>query len=169
MEPWDIREAGIPIRSSNNVMFTQGLFYEFGSKDAVYTLKNEDVTKDGVKYLSIYRLYMESVDEYEAAMKIVGSMQHWRKLCSLAWFMDGMDVHSWEGLKQAREDMAARDKSLAKQQIAEAAKAGNVAAMRTLYGEVSKPVSKPKKQSDKRTDDVTKSIVADIAKIREAR
>lgn len=168
---WDIRETGIPVRGGNNIMFTQGLFYEFGNPDAAYTLKGEDVTKGDKTYVSLYRVYMSSVDEYEAGMRLVGSMQHWRKLCSQAWFHDGMDVHSWEGIKQAREDMAARDKSLAKAQLAAAATQGNVTAMKTLYGESpAKQSGRPKKNNPVRhQDDVMKSIVADVARIREAR
>ena len=171
MERWDIRTTGIPVRGSNNIMFTQGLFYEFGNQDAVYTLKGEDVTKGDKRYVSLYRVYMESVDEYEAAMRIVGSMQHWRKLCSQSWFLDGADAFSWEGLKQAREDMAARDKSVSKQQLITAAGEGNVNAMKTIYGEsVAKPVGRSRKNTGtKQVDDVTESIYADIAKIREAR
>lgn len=170
MEQWDIRKTDIPVRGGNNIFLTQGLFYEFGSSDAVYTLKTEDVTRSGKTYVSIYRIFMESADEYEAAMRIVGSMQHWRKLCALTWFMEGIAEHSYEGLKQMREDMTARDKSLAKKQIMEAAQAGNVTAMKTIYGEVpSKPVGRSRKGQAKQTDDVAKSIVADLTRIREAR
>lgn len=171
MEQWDIRMTDIPVRGGNNIMFTQGLFYEFGNTDAVYTLKGEDVTKGDKTYISLPKVYMESSDEYEAAMRLVGSMQHWRKLCSQAWFLDGIDVHSFEGVKQLREDMVARDKSIAKQQLMAAAHEGNVTAMKTIYGESpTKPVGKPRKgqNNNKQADDITRSIVSDITRIREA-
>lgn len=168
---WDIRDTNYPLRGGNNIMFTQGLFYEFGNSDAIYTLKSEDVTRDGKTYISVYKVFLESTDEYEAAMRIVGSMQHWRKLCSQSWFTDGMDVHSWEGIKQAREDMVVRDKSLAKKQLMEAAVSGNVTAMKTIYGEVPVKASsrRNKTNTNKQQDDVTKSILADVQRIREAR
>lgn len=165
---WDIREQSIPLKASNNIMMTQGLFYEFQNPDAPYTLKNQDVTKGDKTYVSIYRVYMESADEYEAAMRIVGSMQHWRKLCSQAWFLEGIDAFSWEGIKQAREDMAARDKSLAKKQLLEAASEGNVTAMKTVYGDAPKQVAgrKPKNQLSKVDTSVESAIVANISKLR---
>lgn len=169
MNRWDIRSTDIPLRGGNNIMFTQGLFYEFGNPDAVYTLKGEDVTKGDRTYTSLPKVYMESSDEYEAAMRLVGSMQHWRKLCSQAWFLNGIDVHSFEGVKQLREDMSARDKSIAKQQLMAAAHEGNVTAMKTIYGESPiKPVGKPRKGqgNNKQADDVTRSIVSDITRIR---
>ena len=165
---WDIRETDEVLRMSNNILPTQALFYEFGNKDALYTLKARDVQKDGKLYRSLYKLYMESVDEHEAALRFVGDLGHWRKLCSLSWFLDGAPHFSWEGLKQMREDMAARDKSLAKRQLLEAAQEGNVTAMKVVYGESPKqPVGRKAKERTPRLESsVESSIVANISKLR---
>lgn len=64
---------------------------------------------------SAYLIYMSAADEYDAAMKMVGSMAHWRKLLNLTWFMEGEAEASFAGLDSWRQDMAARDASLAKQ------------------------------------------------------
>ena len=167
---WDVRQQELALKGANNVMYTQGLFYEFGDKGAIYTLKSDDVIRDGVKYVSIYKVFMESSDEYEAAMRITGSMAHWRKLCSLTWFTDGIDIHSWEGINQARIDMQMRDKSEAKKKLLEAVQAGNVTAMRTLYGE-----SAPKRQTTSKRklssvdSTVNASILDDLRRVKEAR
>lgn len=165
MAMWDIRESGIPIRGSNNVMFTQGLFFEYSGKDGVYTLKNEDIIREGKSFVSFYKIYMESSDEYEAALRLVGSMQHWRKLCQLSWFMDGDPVWGWEGLNQMRSDMSARDKSMAKTKLMEAMESGNVTAMRALYGE-SAPKKQPANKKLSTVDSgVNASILSDIRRI----
>lgn len=167
---WDIRKTDEALRMSNGILPTQALFYEFGNKDALYTLKSRDVAKDGKVYMSIYKIYMESVDEYEAALRLVGDMGHWRKLCSLKWFVEGLPQFSWEGLAQLRSDMASRDKSVAKKQLLEAASEGNVTAMKTVYGETSKqPVGRKAKSTSSKVDSsVESSIVANITKMRGA-
>ena len=165
MEKWDIRETGIPIRGSNNVMFTQGLFFEYSGKDGAYTLKNEDIIRDGKPFVSFYRVYMECSDEYEAALRLVGSMQHWRKLCSLSWFMDGDPVWGWEGLSQMRSDMSDRDKSMAKTKLMEAMESGNVTAMRALYGEAAPKKQPVKKKLSTVDSGVNASILSDMKRI----
>jgi hypothetical protein len=53
-----------------------------------YTLKNEDVVKDGVNYFSLYKLYMEMEDttEYEFASRYLIDWQHWVMLTNQEWF-----------------------------------------------------------------------------------
>ena len=164
---WDIRNEDIDLRMTNNVMPTQALFYEFGNKEALYTLKSRDVEKDGKVYLSLYQIYMSSTDEYEAALRFVGDMGHWRKLCKLKWFTEGADQFSYEGVIQMRQDMAARDSCSAKKKLVELCNEGNVTAARALYGEKqTKPVGRTARKTLRDTDQVADSIVADIARIR---
>lgn len=94
----------------------------------MYTLKEQDT-----ELPSAYRIFMSSVDEYDAAMNILGSMRHWRRLCGLKWFMDGIPTVGFDGLKSWRKDMEMRDKSAAKKQLMEKASEGNVTAQRTLF------------------------------------
>jgi len=165
MERWDVRTQSVQLKGANNVMFTQGLFFEYNGLDSVYTLKNEDIIRDGKSFVSFYRIYMESSDEYEAALRLVGSMQHWRKLCQLSWFMDGDPIWGWEGLNQMRSDMAARDKSLAKIKLMEAMESGNVTAMRALYGETAPKKQAPKKKLSSVESGVNSAILSDIKRI----
>jgi len=79
----------------------------------LYTLK--DVESKG--YPSAYLVYMTSVDEYDAAIRLVGSMSHWRSLLKLDWFLRGIVTQEFSGLLQWREDMSLRDLSRAKQII----------------------------------------------------
>lgn len=94
----------------------------------MYTLRDQDTDLP-----SAYRIYIGSVDEYEAALRIVGSTRHWRRLCGLRWFMEGIPEKGFDGLKSWRKDMEMRDKSKAKKQLMESAEGGNVSAQRALY------------------------------------
>ncbi len=91
------------------------------NRDPVLTLKDYD--NNGFR--SAYRLYMESVDEYDAAMKIVGSMTHWRKLMSCSWFMTGDPDKNIAGLESWRKDLQAKDASTAKKKLLEKVEEGD--------------------------------------------
>jgi hypothetical protein len=138
------------LRGGNNIMLTQALFVEFGNKDAPYTMKHESYKS----HKSIYEIYMESTDEYEAALKIVKNMVHWEKLCELKWFMEGLPEKNIRGLRHWRDDMKRRDASLAKKQLMDEAKVGNVSAMRLLYETSNKTTAgRPKKKPVQKTNE----------------
>jgi hypothetical protein len=160
---WDCKKQGVNLRLGNNVQATQGLFYEWGADEASYTLKNEDVIKGGSHYVSMYQVYMNSVDEYEAALKLVGSMQHWRKLCNLEWFREGIPQFSFDGIEQWRKDMEARDRMLAKRLLIESAENGNVTAQKTLYGDSPKKAGRKKKPEQK--EEHSLNPVAELGRI----
>lgn len=113
--------------------------------DPLYTLREQ--SKDGLP--SAYQIYMHSIDEADAALKLVGSLAHWRRLCGLKWFMEGAQEMGHEGLIQWREDMRARDATAAKRVLQDQASTGNVAAARKLYDEATKKkVGRPKDVAD---------------------
>lgn len=133
-------------------MKTESLFYEtltgaMAKKyDPVFTLKEFDYK--GLP--SMYRIYMDSTDEYDAAMKCLGSMAHWEKLCGLSWFVNGRDgIH--RGLNAWREDIKRRDASTAKKTLIEKAKSDDTSAARALlaYSEDRNSKGRPKKQKEK--------------------
>ena len=122
-------------KDSRGAHKTESLFIEtISPKSAekytpVYSLRDYD-NKD---FPSAYNIFMECTDEYEAALKLVGSMSHWRKLCRLKWFMEGIEIAQFEGLKVWREDMLARDASTSKAILIEETEEGNVTAAKALY------------------------------------
>lgn len=132
------------MKGGNSIQLTEGLFYETlqmknKADEAVYTLQDRDRGNTPSAYL----IYMSSVDEYEAALKLVGSMRHWRKLSNLKWFKEGRTDYGFDGLNQWRLDMEARDQSSAKKQLIVAAEEGNVAAMKSIHS------MKPKQDTNK--------------------
>jgi hypothetical protein len=125
------------LKDKRGVQRTESLFHETiqppirKKYDPVYSLRDYDHKG----YPSAYQIYMNSIDEHEAALKLVGSLSHWRKLTSLKWFLEGRPECQFEGLIQWREDMKARDASSAKQVLQEQVKEKNITAARALLAE----------------------------------
>ena len=145
---WDIRESGGVLIGGRNVKLTQGLFVEFQNSDdtAPYTFKEFDVHKNERRYVSFSQVYLDSADEYEAAMRLVGSWKHWQKLLSLKWFLEGLPQYNWEGIESLRATVQARDRSLARRKLLEAAADGNVTAAKSiLEGKEVKKAGRPAK------------------------
>jgi len=81
---------------------TQSLFTEYPHENypAHFTLKKGG--KDG--YINMYEKYMEIADptEYQVAIQLLGSWDHWQQLCRTKWFT--LRLHGWrEELKTAME------------------------------------------------------------------
>lgn len=76
---------------------TESLFAEttkaYDSYPPEFTLSDKDRTRNGAPLLSLKRLYMEAGDptEYNFAMQVFGSWEHWQKLCKCKWFQPHLD------------------------------------------------------------------------------
>ncbi len=166
---WDVRDKPVRLKGENGILLTQRLFVEFGDQESPYTLKNYDLHRDQKDFVSFSKVYMEAADEYDAAMRLVGSMKHWRKLCGLKWFMEGWEEHGFDGLTALREDMASRDRSLAKKELLKAANSGNVSAMKILYDTtVVKKAGRPVKTKNTESN-IESELVSSFAVIAGAR
>ena len=141
-------------KADNGKYKTQSLFREFNQTDAMYCLTPDDKPELEVK--SLYKMYMESVDEYDCAMKALGSMAHWRKLTDCEWFM--------KHLRDWRLDMKARDESLAKAQLQAQAEEGNVTAQKALFESAKKTTQKASGRPQKKQAEQPSSGVVDIFK-----
>lgn len=129
---------------------TGSLFIETSqdkNRDPVLSLRDYDV--NGLP--SAYNLYMESADEYDAAIKLVGTMTHWRKLMSCSWFMNGDPDKNFTGLESWRRDMQARDASTAKRVLMEKVADGDRQAAQFLLTYATKGDTAGLKQSTKAT------------------
>lgn len=110
---------------------TKGLFYEYRHQTttdlvAPYTTKPYDFTdKDGTVYKSMYIIYMHCDSEYEAAIQLLGSYNHWKKLAKTNWF--SVLLEEWE------HERNIRDEAIARKTLVRAAEAGNVTAANAMY------------------------------------
>lgn len=111
---------------------------------------------------SAYKVYMSCTDETEAAIKLTGNMKNWRTLLEGGWFVDGDRAHGHEGLTVWREDMKARDASLAKKLLIEQTNKGNTTAARALLAE-----SKIKSKAGRKGKKAQKQDVATVSRISE--
>lgn len=122
--PAEVYQQFIPDRGN---WAGQSMFLEFpqhGKNEypTLWTVKDFEVNG----HPSAYKVYMESVDEYDAGIKIAGSILNWQVLArESGWFYK-------EHLSEWREHMAMRDASLAKKKIIENTKQGQTTAANSL-------------------------------------
>jgi len=137
---------------------TKHLFYELlGVADRVkykpkFCLCEQDIERGGKTYKSLYKLFMESIDEYDFATNHLGNLPTWQQLCSTKWFSEGYREH--RGIEAWREDLRMRDESNAKKTLMLAASEGDVSAARKLW-DMSRPEKETKRGRFKK-DEVTK-------------
>jgi hypothetical protein len=140
-------------KAANGIQLTQGLFYEFNKPDAPYTLRSEDyVSKKGIEYKSVSALYRDCSSEYEAAILIVESWEHWKKLCSLDWFVTGHITSSglkYQGLNDWKEEQELRKKAVSEKALMGMVEEGNVTAAKFIYEQQGKQATKGRPETKK--------------------
>ena len=135
---------GIEKLRSGNKMLTQGLFTEYrhqttGGDTAIYTLKEQDHND----CISMYKVFIDSSSEYEAAQKLLGSWNHWKKLCKCSWFKPHLE--DW------KEEIKIREAAIGKATLIDAALDGNVTAAKELVNQLNKK-SSPGRPSTKQVE-----------------
>ena len=114
--------------------FRMNVFHEF-NKEAhddyppLYTMREQPFR--GLP--SAYLIYMTSDSEYEAAIKLLGSWQHWKRFWGNKQFMGGMQGQAWEGLTAWREEKEIRDAAKAYLQLKASAEMGSVPAQKQVF------------------------------------
>jgi hypothetical protein len=140
-------------KADNGIQLTQGLFYEFNKPDAPYTLRSEDyVSKKGMEYKSVSALYRGCDSEYEAAILIVESWEHWKKLCSLDWFVNGHETSAglkYQGLNDWKEEQELRKKAESETKLMGMVKEGNVTAAKFMFEQHGKQATKGRPETKK--------------------
>lgn len=135
-----------------------------------YTLKLRDYKPEGFDSTlpSAYNIYMDAVDEYDAAIKLVGNMANWEVLCGLDWFMNGgkLPASSHLGLKTWREHKAAKEKSRAMALLQEKAENGDTNAAKTILAEAKgeKPKARAGRPSKQKNSSGLDNVAQDFLK-----
>lgn len=157
-------------RGENGVLLTQGLFYEWNNPDAPYTLRdtgNEPFyeSRAGKKYQSVPWLYRNSDSEYECAISMLGSWEHWKKLCGQKWFETGVVKGvEFSGLNAWREEKKLADETKAKKVILKAIQDGDLQAAKFLFDRTTNKEVGKKGRPEKKLPSKQGSSVLDIAK-----
>ena len=122
-----------------NIMKTQALFAENvgfvsadrGEGEPVYTLKEFDYQG----YPSMYKIFISCDTEYEAAIKLLGSYKHWKKLCKAVFFQ--------EYIEEWREERKMMEEALAHTAIIRSTEEGNVSAARSIMAKPATIAGRP--------------------------
>jgi len=148
--------------ATNGKFLVRSIFWEGNSTEErkkyppLYTLKQAPMydNKQQKDLPSAYCIYMESVDEYDAAIKLVGNMKNWGLLSTSPWFLEGGGANTYmhEGLKVWREHMRMRDASAAKKALQVKMKDGDTTAAKAVLAEtkVKAPVGRKGKTTEKK-------------------
>lgn len=143
------------LRAPTGQYLLKPLFWETSTVKArktftpLYTLKEYDHTdSEGNTYKSAYQVYMSSQDEHEAAIRLVGSLYHWDKLCACKWFMDGVELNGHKttmGLKDWRKHKEMKRESETLSKLLAEAEDGNFQAQKYLHQQYVKQAPKAKR------------------------
>lgn len=144
--------------------YRTNIFLEFNTsthdeQPPLYTMHEEE--REGLP--SAKKIYMEAESEYEAAMQLVGSWQHWKRLLRCSPFMKGLPYSTWEGLEAWREEKEIRDKADALKQLKKSAEKGNVTAQKIIYEGEKKTKGRPKKADIEKQARILAGISEDVA------
>ena len=152
--------------------YRTNLFYEFNIQNQedyppLYTMRENP----WLGLPSAYQIYMYSDSEHEAAMKLVGSWAHWKRLLASPSFMKGPDTgYQWIGLEGWRFEKRLREEALAYTQLKEAAENGNVQAQKLIYEGRAAQRGRPSKeqvaQAAKDAAQHTKDLKEDLGRLK---
>ena len=112
---------------------------------------------------SAYQVYMESIDEYDAASKLVPNMKIWDDMTKPSgWFFKGDMTRSHQGLEVWREHKRAKDASEMKGLLKKKAKGGDTTAAKALLQETKTKAPVGRKTNTKTAKTPTDSRVLEF-------
>ena len=157
-------------KSSTGTYLTQGLFYEWNNKEAIFTMRDTGsdplyTARSGNTYVSLPYLFRNSNSEYDCAIELLGSYEHWKKLCTLQWFMTGSIMNAqYTGLNDWRAEKELSEESKAKRVILDAIEEGDLNAAWKLYDKKTKTTTAKVGRPEKKVPQKTKGTVLELAK-----
>lgn len=143
-------------RTDSGRYVTEGIFLETATQGndpefLTWSLSEREKEKNGKVLPSAYQIVVWSHDEYDAAMKICGSMQLWNRLKGNKRIWNGVQGVC-PGLGAALEIQKMRISSEAMKQMQASALEGNVAAQKAVY-ELTRSKNQKKKEVVKGAED----------------
>jgi SOS response regulatory protein OraA/RecX len=112
---------GVPFHGIFREVPLSGQWIKNEPKEPVYTTKHED---DDLP--SAYKIYMDCVNEYEAAVALTPSWEYWKNMLKICVKIRRV-IEDW------REEKYQRDQAIARRLLWDAAQKGNVSAQKLLY------------------------------------
>lgn len=157
-------------KSTSGQALTQGLFYEWNNQEAPFTMRDTGLeplytSKKGKTYTSVPYLYRNSNSEYDCAIEVLGSWEHWKKLCALDWFMTGSIMNAqFTGLNDWRIEKELSEESKAKKVLMNAIAEGDIQAAKFIYDKKTKASITKAGRPEKKVPTKTKGTVLTLAK-----
>ena len=108
----------------------------------VYTILPEDN-----ELPSAHKIFMESMNEYDAAMKLVPSWEYWKNMLRTS-------VRIAKLIDEWREEKLLKDQAAARQMLWDQAKKGNVSAQRILYESKKEEAAQKRQQKEIRNREI---------------
>lgn len=123
----------------HEVKIAMGHGNRYRGKATRFTMRDYEY-KDMV---SLKQIYMNTIDEYECAMKAFGSWDHWLYLLTDTYFFNGSGKSKaiWTGIVDWREEKRLLEQNKAKKIISDLADRGNFAAAKMLFDNTIEKVS----------------------------
>ena len=112
---------GVPFHGIFREIPLSGQWIKNEPKNPVYTTHYEDTDLP-----SAHKIYMSSLNEYDAAMKLVPSWEWWKNMLKIC-IRNRRQIDEW------REEKYQKDQAEARELLWHAARKGNVSAQRILY------------------------------------
>lgn len=154
----------------HEIRILMGHYERYRGKPIFFTMRDYEYKG----FVSLKQIYMNSVDEYDCAMKAFNSWDNWVYLLKDQYFMNGpgKTKNNWAGIAQWREEKRLSDQSMAKRTVIDLAARGNFAAAKMLYDNTIEKVGpgRPTKEKvlEKITEEAekTQQVIADMKRIR---
>lgn len=162
----DFKKPNFPARAANGQLLSEGLFAETlqfkAETPPVYTLKEHEIVYKNKQLPSAYQVILWSNSEYDAAIRLLGSIRHWERLKkSKRIWENGVTSTAAIPLSIALEDMNQRIQALAKNVLIQEAQEGNVNAAKSILP----PSTRQRKKKEEKPEPAPHlASVADFSK-----
>jgi len=153
-------------RTENGRYVTEGIFLETATQGndpefLTWSLSEREKEKNGKTLPSAYQVVVWSTDEYDAAMKICGSIQLWNRMKGNKRIWNGIQgICPGLGVALEVQKMRIASEMMKKMQIT--ASDGNIAAQKAVY-ELTRTKNQAKKQKAASTEDKDYEKVTQLA------
>ena len=157
-------------KSERGVHLKRELFYEWNNPDAEYSMRDTGeepvyVARSGKEYKSLPYIYRNSISEYQCALEVLGSYEHWKKLCACDWFQTGkIERGQYSGVLDWREEKNLAEEAAAKAVIMQAIAEGDLQAAKYLHDKKTKGTAQAKGRPEKKVPVKNKGNVSEIFK-----
>ena len=124
------------VRDTKNAYMKLVMFIETNTRlekfPSYYSLREYDVTKNGILYPSAYQIIVHADCPDSAGMRLFGSLRHWDTILASKLLFEGGHNTTWIPLKEALRDQQRRIKAVNMSNLLKNAQSGNVTAQRHI-------------------------------------